>query len=423
MKKITLVSIFTSLMLVSSLSANELQKEEDKNNTFKKSLDDYNNGDKSSQTLFLLGMTSKQMGKLEESEKYFTEFLAKEPDTPRVKLELSEVYYTMGKFDEATKLLQEVKSTNPPAVVGNNIDNFMAMIKKNRPKAWSGYAKMGLVHDSNVNQGPSTDNILMYNLPFKLSDDAKDNSDWGLSLQAGANHNYVINPNTAWQSSLNLGLMKYQDIKNYDSVSLSASTGPSHKNGAWYLSLPLIANGVKIGHEDRYYSASIGLAPQVAYQLNQKVSLSSSLALSDKHYHNNSDRDSQSITFSPSMRYIIDNGSYLSFGGYAGRESSDMQTAANNSKGLNATYAKALAPNTTLYLSPSWSNTNYDGTEIAFGKSRDDDYRSMGATLNYDIPSWESTASLSLNWAKNSSSIDMYDFKRVQTMLSLSKNF
>ncbi len=59
---------------------------------------------------------------------------------------------------------------------------FLAVIDKGIQKAWSFSFGLGYEYDSNVNAGPGVDTILMYNLPFTLSDDAKGNSDYAKKI-------------------------------------------------------------------------------------------------------------------------------------------------------------------------------------------------------------------------------------------------
>lgn len=386
-------------------------------------LEKYNKVEATTQELFILGINAKNVGKLDESEKYFKELLLKDPNASRVKLELAEISFALGKKEATKKLLNEVKLTNPPAKVGANIDSFLAFIAQNEPKEWSSYGKLGFFYDSNANQGPNIDTILMYNLPFTLDSNAKGQSDIALTFGAGVNHNKIITDNMAWQSGLHINLTNYEDINSYDASTLSLSSGPSWKKGLVSYSLPLIVSGVKIGHEERYYSLSGGIAPQVSYQASQKLNLNSSLALQTKHYHNNSDRDSESITFSPSARYSIDNNSYVSGGGYLGRESSDTTSTSNNSNGINLNYVNSFKKDWVGYLGASKNSTKYDGIQTAFGKAREDDYTSTYATLSYDLRKYDSVLEVSFNHGKNSSSIDMYDFTRNQTSVTLTKKF
>lgn len=383
----------------------------------------YKDGTISNQGLFLFAMASKEDGKLDESEKYLTELIQKEPTAPRVKLELAEVTYLKGNVEKTKALLLDVKASNPPQKVGENIDKFLALLESGVPKSWSAYAGIGLMYDTNANQGPSIDTVLMYNLPFSLDTNAKNNDDWATVLKAGLDYTYQLSDTWAFQAGGGFNSINYKTVDNYDSINLSFSAGPSYHEGEWTVSIPYVLNRVTIGHDQDYYSFSQGIAPQVAFQLSQQVMLQSSLAYQKKHYRNNNDRDGHAVTFSPSMRYLIDNSSYVTLGGYVGRETSGIETAANNSRGINAGYFNALSKEWNIYVSPSYSKTNYDDIEAAYGVSRSDKHLELTANLNYVIEEWKTNVTLSFTHMNNASSIDMYDYKRQQTMLTLTKNF
>lgn len=382
----------------------------------------YQQGEYDNQTLFLLAISEKQLNNLSESEKYLSELLARDPDAGRVKLELAEVLYRNGKPDKAKTLLLEVKAANPPPKVGENIDAFLAFIEKGEPD-WSSYASLGLMYDTNVNQGPTIDNVLMYGLPFTLNQDAKANSDWATVLKAGTNYTRSLNQKWALQAGFSLNYTDYRGINSYDALSGSISAGPSWGGQKWFFSIPYIFYVVKIGHAQEYYSFSHGVAPQVGYHVSPQILLQASLSWQKKHYKNNSIRDGDSLTFSPSVRYAVDSTSYVGLGGYVGDENSGIETSGNYSKGLNLSCYKAFSKRWSLYASPAWSKTNYHGIEAAYGKNRQDKRWDATVNLNYLIEPWNANLTLSHTYSVNDSSIDIYRYTRRQTMLSISKNF
>ncbi|MFZ2967881.1 MAG: surface lipoprotein assembly modifier [Sulfuricurvum sp.] len=383
----------------------------------------YHKGHISNQGLFLLAMASKEAGKLDESEKYLTELLQKEPNAPRIKLELAEVTYRKGNVEKTKVLLLEVKSSNPPPKVGENIDKFLASLEGGTPQKWSASAAIGMMYDTNVNMGPNRDTILMYNLPFTLDTKAKNNADWATTLKAGVDYTHPLSDKWAIQAEGGISNTNYKTISNYDSTNLSFSAGPSYHHQQWSLSLPYILNRMTIGHEQSYYSVSQGIAPQIAYQVSPQIMVQSSLAYQRKHYLSSSDRDGHSLTFSPSVRYFLNDHSYTSLGGYVGRDASGVDIWSNHSRGINVGYFNAFAPNWNLYCSPSYSKTDYEGIETAYGVRRSDNHFEMTTNLNYRIDAWKTNVALSFTHINNASSIDMYHYQRQQTMLTLTKNF
>jgi len=349
------------------------------------------NGTADNQTLFLLAMAAKQQGDWNAVKTHLNALLARDPAAARVKLELAEALYRTGEPLRARQLLNEVKASNPPAKVGENIDAFLAFIQSGTPSLFSGWASIGRLYDSNANQGPDIDTVLMYNLPFTLDKDARGNADWATVLRAGGNLHYAVNDRLALQAGVSVYSTDYDTLNRFDVLSASFNAGPSYKVNGLSVSLPYILNMVKIGHSDYpgdWYQISNGVAPQFGWQVNPRISVQGSLAWQDKRYRNNPQRNGKSLTFSPSIGYGIDARSYASLSGYAGKESSGIQTSANDSHGISLGYYRAINQNWNLYVSPSWSKTDYDGMEAAYGKGRKDERWDATANVNYLYQPW-----------------------------------
>ena len=76
-----------------------------------------------------------------------------------------------------------------------------------------------------------------------------------------------------------------------------------------------------------------------------------------------------------------------------------------------------------MYLNTSYSYTDYEGTEVAYGKGREDESRSIGCNLSYFIPKINVNAMLSASYTDNWSNIEMYKYIRKIVGFTLSKSF
>ncbi len=386
--------------------------------------EEYKNNNFDNQTLFLLGTSAKQNGDFKNAIKYFEILLTKDKGAMRVRLDLAMIYYKTQNLKKAKELLLIVKASNPPKKVGDNVNSFLATIAQGVPKSYSLSASIGYMYDSNVNAGPSTDTVLMYNLPFTLNDDAKETSDWAMKYGVGINHMKRFK-SFSLQSSANFNMTDYHTLNNLDNYSLSVSSGPTWKqNKQTTLSIPVIFNITKIGHSnDDFYSISGGISPQVSYQKSQKLSLSASLSLNKKHYYQNPQKESHSWTFSPSSKYFLDQTSYIVAGGYIGQDDSKTSTSSTDSKGVNLSYNKSFSKKLNLNLSTSFSNTKYGGVEVAYDKSREDDTSTYGANVSYYVSEYKMNISTNVSYTKNNSNIEMYDYDRTQVGISASFRF
>jgi len=384
---------------------------------------EYKNGNFDNQTLFLLGTAAKEANDWDNAIKYFEELLKRDGGAQRVRLDLAMVYYKKGDLKKAKDLLLIVKASNPPKKVGDNIDMFLSAIEQGAvSKNWSITLSAGYMYDSNVNNGPDADTVLMYNLPFKLSDDAKEREDYARTYGAVFNYSKALE-DLIIQSTLSLKVTDYDTLQDYDSNSLSASVGPTWKRDKITFSMPVIVNVTTFGHNDPYYSISEGLSPQVSYQLNSHLLLLTSLSVQRKTYYQNRYKENYSGTLSPSIRYFFSRSSYFDLGGYYGKLSSRTKTDSNISRGANFGYYKAFTKRFNMYLNTSYSYTDYEGTEVAYGKGREDESRSIGCNLSYFIPKINVNAMLSASYTDNWSNIEMYKYIRKIVGFTLSKSF
>ncbi len=374
------------------------------------------------ETLFLLGKVSDFRKNFVGAMRYYEELLSKDPNANRVKLELATIYYRLGSIRKAKELLLEVKSLQPPKKVGDNIDEFLALINKNIPKNWGVNMSIGYLYDSNANQGPNIDTVLMYNLPFTLSNDAKQNSDHAKQYNINMYYEKQFEK-FSLQTNFSLSMVDYNDLNNLDSTTGSLSLGPTWKKRNILYSFPFVVSIQKIGHQKKYYTLSKGISPQFSYHISPKMFINAYLSFQNKKYYKNAARRSNAVTFSPSLKYYFNQTSYGKIGGYIGKEKSKTDINTNVSKGLNVGYFKALAKNINIYLSGSISLTRYSGEEIAYNKSRKDNSNSIGGNLSYFYIPLKINFSLNISYTYNHSNITMYQYTRNQISLSISKSF
>lgn len=375
----------------------------------------------------LLGLLAKANGKLFSAKEYFNSAI-KHSQTPELtgemQLELAQVEYQLGNDEVAKNYLTKVRAMNPPKKVGDNIDNFLAAINSgNTPKNYSGSVSLGFISDSNVNAGPQTDSVLMFGLPFTLSDDAKASKDNAKTLKFNFNHQKLLSDDWTLQNSLSMSKTDYNSLDNLDSLSVSLSSGVSTKlNNKTVLSVPIIADWVKIGHDNSYYSYSYGVAPQLRYQINNRLALNNNFSISRKKYQASGKSDSRNRSLGVSLQYQINNVSYMGGGLSYGKSKSNVETETNKSNGVNLFYGYNFANKSSVNVSLNYNKTDYNGVEIAYNKSRDDKPKSIN--LNYSYPVAQNyTLNFGINQTKNDSNIEMYQYTRNQKSIALSYSF
>jgi len=435
MKKL-LITAFLSLLTFSTLAGNtniELNIAQDmmSQNQAKDGYDfllaGFDESSKNPLEYRLLGILAKTNGKLFTAKDYFNLAIKhsnKPALTGEMKLELAQVEYQLGNGEIAKKYLTQVKANNPPKLVGDNIDNFLNIINtQGTPKKYAFNASIGWTHDSNVNAGPTADSVLMFGLPFTLSEDAKSTSDSAKVLKFGANHNTSLSDEMSVQSAVSISKTDYNKLDNLDSLSVSASSGVSYKlDDKTVVSVPLVVDWVKIGHDNSYYSYSYGLAPQLRYTIDKQLSANGNMALSRKKYQATGKGDSENLSLGGGLSYQINNKSYVSGGLSLAKTNADTDSSSSKSKGLNARYGYNFASGFQSSVGLSYNKSKYGGLEPAYTQIRDDKTTTLSLNANYKIKQIGSLV-FSVSKTSNHSNLAIYEYDRRQTSVSLNRRF
>ena len=313
------------------------------------------------QEWFLLGLSAKQSGNLTDAANYFEKLLSIDPKADRVKLELAAISYQLGDTDRAKLLLLDVKASNPPSGVMNNIDRFLATIESGKgQKNWRVSATAGWIYDSNVNAGPNKDVITMFGLPFNLSEDAKNTEDNAYTLGLSLDHAIPVNGSVGWQSNVGVNWRDNFTLHNLDSLYLSGSTGPVWKqNGHLIWSMPFIADWVRYGHKNDYFSFSYGVAPQVRYTASNQLALNLATTVKGKSFDKQSARKQVAWSVTPSVDYQFTGSDTLRFGVTAAQEHSGINFYSNDRWSVNASYYHNFSRFFVASLSGSYGDSYY----------------------------------------------------------------
>ena len=379
----------------------------------------------SAQEWFLLGEAAKQAGKLDDAADYFEKVLAIDPKADRVKLELAAVTYQLGNAERAKTLLLDVKAARPPAGVVSNIDRFLATIESNKgQKNWRITASAGWIYDSNVNAGPNEDIIAMFGLPFRLSSDAKPAEDNAYLLGLGFDHVIPVNGSVGWQSHVGVNWRDNATVDNLDSLYLSGSSGPVWKQNSHLIwSMPLVADWVRYGHTNDYFSYSYGIAPQVRYLLSRDLALNLSTTLRGKSFDRQSERELVSWTVTPSVDYQLTADDSLRFGVTAGQEHSGVAYYSNDRWFLNANYFHNFSKAFVASFNTSYGDSIYQGKEAAYNNIRQDTRVSVGVDLIYHVENINTDVVTSASYTDNDSNLSIYEYDQTQVSVNLRSAF
>ena len=129
------------------------------------------------QLIFIHGMLLAEQGRFREAADAFRNMLSRDPGLLRPRLELARTLMHSRDFDGARYHFEQVLAHELPDPVRRNVLHLLAFIREESPSfSWT----MELVFDSNPKQATSSREVEIDGMVFRLSDDARANSETGL---------------------------------------------------------------------------------------------------------------------------------------------------------------------------------------------------------------------------------------------------
>jgi len=387
-------------------------------------MDNFDQSSTSPQQWFLLAMSAKESGRpADEVISYLKKVIELDPRAGRPKLELAQILQSQGKKDEAKKYFMAVRALNPPKAVGDNIDAYVAAMDR-EARSWHVRTSLSWIYDTNANAGPAIDSVLMFGLPFELSEDAKKTEDTGYKLGLGLDHYKKITERISWQSGMSLDYTNYHKVDSLDSTHISLSTGPTWRAGKKaVVSMPVIYDWLRVGHQRSYYYYLFGVAPQLRYYLSYNMYLGMTGTYSEKKYKDQGDRDLDKWSVEPFFNFPVGKRGNLRFGVTGGRENSGIDTYSDRLLSGNISYSHIFGKYLSTRLYYSYIDTKYDEIEAAYTEVRHDKTHYISAVFDYPIEIIKSNLMLTVDYTDTASSLDMYTYDRSQVYLTLQTTF
>jgi len=129
---------------------------------------------------FRLGMMYAALGRNENAALTFRALLDEKPDAARVRLELARVLAAMGEEGRARQQLRQAQASGLPPDVAQVVDRYAAALRSNR--TFGGNMEFALAPDSNINRATDAKTLDTVIAPLNLSDDARQTSGLGVHL-------------------------------------------------------------------------------------------------------------------------------------------------------------------------------------------------------------------------------------------------
>jgi len=382
--------------------------------------------------------------RLRTAREILNELLAEYPNLQRARLELARAYYLSYDYAEAERLAREVlDDPNTPPSVQTTVLAFLAQIREDSDllgdrNIWGPSIYLGTMYDSNVNFGPSRDIIEIGGIPFVVTPDSRERSDWAWVINPAVTWTY--NPGKpfnvgegsgffAWQSMAGLYYRGYFEEDDFDFGVLTLRTGPTWLvPQRWRAAIGLQGDQIWLGGDDLAWFTSLN--PEFAWFVGRDTELIVDAFLTNRDYAREIDRgrDGNYVAGMFAVNHYLRNAAVTLQGGIGYHDfdaDADRFTYAGPEVFAGVTWN--AWDGGSIFGLIGYRNFDFDGIEGGFGVSRDDDeYRySLGAQhqfLSGFMQDWVIVA----NWAytdNQSPNTPVFDYDRQEFNIGLSRFF
>ncbi len=402
-------------------------------------------GQTANEALFREGMEALEDQRLKSAIRAFSTILDDEPELHRAKLELALAYYRSMRYEKAERLASQVlDDPATPPEVRVTILAFLAQVRRDAEEYgekhnFTPFIAAGIMHDTNVNVGPSVAGVRVGDTTLTLAPDSLSQSDNAYIGNAGFDHLYQsgkrveVGEQSAallWQSGASVYWRRYHEQNDYDMMVASINTGPAILMlRKWRASLQLRSDYLTLaGHALSWINS---VEPAVTWQFNNgELTLEGNYSY--RSYHRNEDEGREGdygylgVTLS---RYLDNRRFALTAGARAVGFNADADQFAYTGGQINAGISGIPWPNGTAYARGRYSDFYYQGDTPSFNKERHD--QEYLATLGL-THTFRNDDDLLKNWVVNafwertfndSNISGFYTYTRYQTMLMLSRSF
>lgn len=394
--------------------------------------------------LFKEGLYQREQGHLYSAIEAFQTVLSLRPELDRVRLELAVAYYKALDYEAAKEQAEAVlRKPDIPDSVRLSVLAFLAQLKTDQEasvkgKIWERSLSVGLMHDSNVNAGPSSNVVQGGGWLLAPTDVAR--ADTAATLSAGISHSFQsptpmrIGDSAArflWQSRANFYAKENfsEHASNLEIVTLS--TGP-----AWFALNKWRANvNISLDHF-QYGSAPLAryasILPSVTWQMD-KGELTWDVLVQKRDFARSGDigKDSNYTATGVYIGHIYQNGKVAAQAGIRlFREAADRNYYSNDGTEFFVGASAVTWENGSVYGRYSQRDTKMDALNPdllpPLNENQKDTLRTYELGFHHDfkdeaLKDWRITGSYTAY--RNDSNVSYYNYNRNMTGLSLSRNF
>jgi hypothetical protein len=367
---------------------------------------------------FLLGLLAIDAADYRQAIGHFRSILVREPAALRVRLELARAFYLSHDYENAFRQFQLARAGKLPPGVGASIDRFVAAIR--REKNWSYNFSFAVAPDTNINNGTSSREAVIFGLPFELSDETRKRSGTGLAIAASGEFAPRLSERVRIRMGGALERREYKG-KAFDDMTVAGYVGPRILIERWDLSV--LGTGFQRRFGGRRLNEGLGARIE-ASRAGTRTSLSLGLSALAVRFPDYPLQNGRALSAWGGAVRALTPASALNGRIGMSRRTAKVPELASWSGWAATGYYRDLPGGFSVYVEPSYSYTRYDGADPFFGRRRKDGLLELQlAVLNRRIVLSRFTPRIALTLARRRSTIDLYDYSQRRIEVGVTSAF
>ncbi len=366
-----------------------------------------------------LGQAAFAIGKLSHASMAYERVLMLNPENDWARLELARTLFAMEQYELAKDYFKAVLDREPPELVKQNVEQFMAHIKT-RTKRWDfwGRLDLGAFYDDDINFGPDSDLIDTPLGMLQVDADTVSRPAWGFlsALSMSGFYDLAERGGLAMFGNGNYYGTILDHIHSQELTLFRANAGLQYASRRWLLQVPFEYQYLDRGHSK--YLTVLGGRVSGLYAFSRTLHVMPVLIAERRNYASLDDRDSTYLALEGTMkRYIGLKRHSLSVAVQGFNEDAREDMYENRGFEINATGEYRLPWQSMVYLRLRYRNAFYqDKTVLESGNRRDMQWQTLVGLNKMILRQWGVDASY--QYTDNYSNFDLYDYTRNVVTLS-----
>lgn len=363
---------------------------------------------------------------LDEAIAAFRAILVRQPDLPRVRLELARAFFLKGEDGLAREHFERVLAGKPPAAVALNVNRFLAQIRAR--KRWSLRVGMALAPDSNISALSGEGTILIDTpfgrLPFTYQGD-KPKSGIGIAVWAGGEYQHPLSPRWRLRAGADVSRREYRSDE-FDRMFGSTHLGPRWLIGrASEASVLASVRGSWLSDEAEW--RDLGVRMEGRHRLNQRTVAYLNASRYERRYDVSTHLDGPLTDFSAGIDWAATPTMRIDTGLGWARQRTELESQRNSSRWGQLGVTLLLPWGFTVGGAGTLRWTDYEGSWAPFvlggGERRD-----LTRSLRLDVHNRAFTVSgfspqLSMVMEERNSNAQLHDYERISGELRFVRLF